>query len=295
MTHNNNDNNNNDNNNNDNNNDDNDDNNSSSGNNEAHRDLSVTARPLHGRVAVVTGAGSGIGAATARALAAAGADVAVLGRRADRLAALAEECASDVGGGVVLPVPADVCDRAELRRAADRIRARFGPVDLVVASAGVMLGGAFESAETAEWDRMVDVNLNGLLDTGRVFADDLLAAAAAGRPADLVHIGSLGGQRPFPGWSVYCATKAAVAHLSRGLRAEFGPRGVRVKNVEPGVTLTELGDDMQDAASREALGAMRAALTPMSAEDVGAVIAYAVAAPAHVNLAELLLVPTAQG
>lgn len=248
-------------------------------------------RPLHGRVAVVTGAGSGIGAATARALADAGADVAILGRRADRLAALAEESADR---GTMLPIPCDVADPAAPAQAADLIRARLGSPDLVVASAGVMFGAAFETAPTTEWERMVDVNLNGLLHTGRAFAEDLLAAAAGGRAADLIHIGSIGGQQSFPGWSVYCATKAAVAHLSRGLRAELGPRGVRVKNVEPGITLTELGAEMADPAGHEALAAMRTALTPLAPEDVAAAIVYAVAAPAHVNLAELLVLPTAQ-
>ncbi|MFI1583415.1 SDR family oxidoreductase [Embleya sp. NPDC020630] len=251
--------------------------------------------PLHGRVAVVTGASSGIGAATARVLAAAGADVAALGRRADRLEALAKERVDADTGGTIVPVPVDVRDLVAMRHAAGVVHERLGAVDLAVASAGVMLGGAFEQAQTVEWDRMLDVNLTGLLYTGRVFVDDLLAAAAAGRPADLVHIGSLGGQRPFPGWSVYCATKAAVAHLSRGLRAELGPRGVRVANIEPGVTLTELGDDMHDPASREQLAAMRTANTPLSAEDVAAAVGHAVAAPAHVNFAELLLVPTGQG
>lgn len=100
---------------------------------------------------------------------------------------------------------------------------------------------------------MVDTNLTGLLHTGRAFIDDLLAAAAEGRPADLVHVGSIGGHTVFPAYAVYgAATKAAVAALTRGLRAELGPRGVRVRAVEPGITESELGDGMLDAEGRAA-------------------------------------------
>ena len=187
--------------------------------------------PLAGRVAVVTGATSGIGAATARRLAADGAAVALLGRREDRLRALAAELHDDVdarAGAIALAT--DVTDPAAVERAARRVGAELGRVDLVVANAGAMLAAPFETADTAEWDRMIELNVRGLLRTGRAFAGDLLAAAADGAPADLVHVGSVGGHLVFPTYAVYGATKAAVAHLTRNLRAELGPRGVRVKN-----------------------------------------------------------------
>ena len=244
-----------------------------------------TSLPLSGRVAVVTGATSGIGAATARRLADDGAAVAVIGRRADRL--------REIPG--TLAVPTDVSDPAALERAAETIRAALGPVDLVVANAGAMLAAPYESASPGEWDRMLDVNVRGLLWTGRAFATDLIAAAADGRPADLVHVGSIGAHEVFPGYAVYGATKAAVAHLTRNLRAELGPRGVRVKTIEPGLVATELGDDMADAGNREALGEMRAQIGPLPPEDVAATIAFAVALPPRVNVAELIVLPTAQG
>lgn len=239
---------------------------------------------LEGRVAVVTGASSGIGAATARQLAAAGAKVAAVARRADRLQQL----------DGVLPVAADVSDPAAVQRVADTVRAELGRVDLVVANAGVMLGAPFATADVDEWERMIDVNLRGLIRTGRVFADDLLAAAADGRPADLVHVGSVGGHLAFPNYGVYCATKAAVAHLTRNLRTELGPRGVRVKTIEPGVVATELGDDMTDPAGKAVLDQLREMRT-LDASDIADAILYAAAAPAHVNVAELIIVPTAQG
>jgi NADP-dependent 3-hydroxy acid dehydrogenase YdfG len=239
---------------------------------------------LQNRIAVVTGATSGIGAATAGALAAEGARVAAFGRREDRLKELD-----------ALPIGVDVRDAAAGRAAADRVRAELGRPDLVVANAGVMLGAPFEEADPAEWDAMIGTNVTGLLHTARVFVDDLLAAAAEGRPADLVLVGSVGGHQVFPNYAVYCATKAAVAHLTRNLRAELGPRGVRVKNVEPGITSTELGDGMRDLSIKEQLGQWRKGLETLRPEDIAAGIAWAAAMPARMNVAEMIIVPTAQG
>ena len=242
-------------------------------------------------MAVVTGATSGIGAATARRLLGDGAAVALIGRRAERL----DELAVVLGDPGVVAVAADVADPDAVARVAETVRARLGRVDLVVANAGQMLGAPWEDADVAEWDRMIDVNLRGLLRTGRAFADDLLAAAAEGLPADLVHVGSVGGHLTFPNYGVYAATKAAVAHLTRNLRAELGPRGVRVKAVEPGLVATELGDDMSHEAGREMLEGLRQQLAALEPDDIADAIAYAVAAPPRVNVAELIVVPTAQG
>jgi NADP-dependent 3-hydroxy acid dehydrogenase YdfG len=255
-----------------------------------HEDRETAHLPLAGRVAVVTGATSGIGAATARRLAADGASVALVGRREERLRDLADSI-----GAAVTSAAADVSDRDAVERAAEAIRGELGRVDLVVANAGVMLPAPFEHADTAEWDRMLDTNVRGLLHTGRAFATDLLAAAAEGGKADLVHVGSIGGHEVFPNYGVYGATKAAVAHLTRNLRAELGPRGVRVKNVEPGLVRTELGDHASDADLRESLAAWRDDIGPLSAEDIADAIAFAVAAPPRMNVAELIVLPTAQG
>ncbi|MGW4092622.1 SDR family oxidoreductase [Nocardia sp. NPDC004750] len=250
----------------------------------------MTNNNLTGRVAVVTGASSGIGAATARRLARSGAKVALLGRRKDRIEELAAELGADA-----LAVVADVGDQQSVRDAAATVRAAFGPVDLVVANAGVMLAAPFESALTDEWDQMVGTNVTGLLYTGRAFIDDLLAAATDGKRADLVLVGSIGGHTVFPNYAVYTATKAAVAHLTRNLRAEFGPRGVRIKNIEPGFVGTELGDGMQDEQQRSGLAQWRTAIEILEPGDIADAIAYAVEVPRHVNIAEIVVVPTQQG
>jgi len=250
----------------------------------------TTSLPLTGRVAVVTGATSGIGAATARRLAADGASVAVLGRREERLRELVDE----LGDGA-LPIAADVSRAEDLEQAAESVRERLGRVDLVVANAGVMLAAPFEEADTTEWDRMIDTNVRGLLSTGRAFVDDLLAAAAEGQPADLVHVGSIGGHLTFQSYGVYAATKAAVAHLTRNLRTELGPRGVRVKTIEPGMVGTELGDHMQHEAGIQVLEQMLSQIKPLEPEHIADAIAFAVAAPAQVNVAELIVLPTVQG
>jgi NADP-dependent 3-hydroxy acid dehydrogenase YdfG len=249
------------------------------------------ARPLTGRVAVVTGATSGIGAATARRLAADGASVALIGRREERL----RDLAAELDGTVTAPVAMDITDPAAFERLPESVHAELGRVDLVVANAGVMLAAPFERADTAEWDRMLATNVRGLLRTGRAFAPDLLATAAEGGRADLVLVGSIGGHQVFSNYGVYGATKAAVAHLTRNLRAELGPQGVRVKNIEPGLVGTELGDDMQQTEIREALAGWRGEVGALSPDYIADAIAFAVAVPAHVNVAELIVLPTSQG
>ncbi|MEU5640725.1 SDR family oxidoreductase [Streptomyces milbemycinicus] len=254
----------------------------------------VPAGLLAGRVAVITGASAGIGAATARRFAAAGAAVALLGRRSGLLDDLAATLREE-GSAQVLPVAVDVTDPAALTAAASTIRATLGRPDLVVANAGVMLGAPFDEADTAEWDQMIDVNLRGLLATGQVFIADLLDAADAGRAADLVNLGSIAAEVIFADYPVYGATKAAVTQLTRNLRASLGPRGVRVRSVDPGFAITELGADMAHEATRVGLDEMRSAITAITAEDVADAITYSVAVPARVNIAELTVVPTQLG
>ncbi|PYC87889.1 short-chain dehydrogenase [Streptomyces tateyamensis] len=244
------------------------------------------------RTAAVTGAASGMGAATARLLAANGARVALLARRAERLAGLAEEIAA--AGGQALPVPVDVTDAAALTRAADQVRDWAGPVDLLVNAAGVMLPNPLAAGRADEWAKMVDTNLTGLLRVIDAFRADLVAAAAAGRTADLVNVSSIGAHVPFPSYAVYGATKAAVTQLSAGLRTEFGPLDVRVTNVEPGLTETELGRQIDNPELAEQLAGMFRLIPPLAAEDVADLIAWTASRRRGVNLRQAVLLPTRQ-
>ncbi|WP_030463231.1 SDR family oxidoreductase [Kitasatospora sp. NRRL B-11411] len=246
---------------------------------------------LNGRTAVVTGAASGMGEAVARQLVADGARVALLARRADRLAALAAEL-----GPNALAVAADVTDQASVDAAAELVHETFGRVDLLVNAAGVMLPNPVDDGRIDEWSRMIDTNLTGALRIIRAFGPDLVAAAAAGGTADLVDVSSIGAHVVFPNYAVYGATKAALTQLSAALRSEYGPRDVRVTNIEPGLTDTELGSHIDNPALGPdgQLGAMFDAIGPLAAADVADLVAYATSRPRHVNLRQLVVLPTRQ-
>jgi NADP-dependent 3-hydroxy acid dehydrogenase YdfG len=246
---------------------------------------------LSGRTAVVTGAASGIGEAVALHLAAEGARVALLARRADRLQALVEKIRAE--GGEALAVAADVTDDASVEAARDRVHEAFGAVDLVVNNAGVMLPNPVEEGRSDEWRRMLDTNVSGVLRIIRAFTADLLAAAAEGRTADLVNVSSIGAHITFPGYAVYGATKAAVTYLSQSLRGELGPRDVRVTNIEPGLTETELKTHVGPGLSGQ-LDDMFDTIGGLSAAEVADVVAYAASRPRHVNLRQIVVLPTRQ-
>ncbi|MEU9153983.1 SDR family oxidoreductase [Streptomyces sp. NPDC048417] len=247
---------------------------------------------LSGRTAVVTGAASGIGAAVALRLAESGARVALLARRADRLETVVAKIRAN--GGQALAVTADVTDDASVQAAADAVHAAHGTVDLVVNNAGVMLPHPIDDGRLDEWQRMIDINVTGVLRVLRAFTGDLVEAAAQGRTADLVNVSSVGAHAVFPTYAVYGATKAAVTHLSQLLRAEFGPRDVRVTNVEPGLTETELADHIGSAELREQLGGMVEGMGSLAAEDIADLVGYVTSRPRHVNLRQVVVLPTRQ-
>ncbi|MGC5037319.1 MULTISPECIES: SDR family oxidoreductase [unclassified Streptomyces] len=247
---------------------------------------------LAGRTAVVTGAASGIGEAVAVLLAAHGARVALLARREERLAAVAGKIRA--GGGQALAVTADVTDEASVAGAVDRIHAEYGPVDLVVNAAGVMLPHPVDARRADEWQRMLDTNVAGVLRVTGAFTADLVAAAEAGRTADLVNISSIAAHVSFPNYAVYGATKAAVTYLSESLRGEFGPRDVRVTNIEPGFVESELRTHIADAELSRAVDGMLEAVGALSAEELADVVAYATSRPRRVNLRQIVALPTRQ-
>jgi NADP-dependent 3-hydroxy acid dehydrogenase YdfG len=249
--------------------------------------------PLDGTVALVTGASSGIGEATAEILAQHGAAVALVARRIDRLDDLAAKLKSD--GAPVLPIQADVANRDEAYDAVDRVAAEFGRLDIVINNAGVMLLGPIENAPVEEWERMVNVNLLGLLYCSKAALRHLLKAAD-GEPrgvADLVNVSSVAGRVPRLGSGVYNATKHAVGAFSESLRQEVTGRHVRVSLVEPGAVTTELVShnrpEIRDQMSQRFAGTQR-----MDAADVADVIGFIVSRPRHMAINEVLVRPTEQ-
>jgi NADP-dependent 3-hydroxy acid dehydrogenase YdfG len=246
---------------------------------------------LTDRTAVVTGASSGIGEATARALAASGAKVALFARRGDRLAGVAAGITAD--GGRALAVEVDVTSASSVAAGGAAVRGAFGRVDLVVNNAGVMLAAPVADVRADHWARMIDLNITGALRVIGEFTPDLLAVAADGGTADLVDISSVAAHGLFPDYAVYCATKAAVTHLSANLRTEFGPKDVRVTNVEPGVVSSELRTHL-DADQADGLTPWIDDVGMLAAEELADVVAYAASRARHVNLRQIVVVPTRQ-
>jgi NADP-dependent 3-hydroxy acid dehydrogenase YdfG len=248
---------------------------------------------LEGTVALVTGASSGIGEATARGLAAQGAKVAVTGRRLERL----ERLASEIGGSgrTALAIQSDVTDQEQAIAAVDRTVDELGRLDILVNNAGQMLLGPIEGAPTEEWERMIDINLKGLINTTHAAVPHLLAAAedSARNCADLVNISSVAGRLARSGSGVYNLTKHGVGAFSESFRQEFASRRVRSTIVEPGAVATELTDHIRDGV-REQVRERFADMQMLEADDIADAIAFAVTRPPHVCINELLIRPTEQ-
>jgi NADP-dependent 3-hydroxy acid dehydrogenase YdfG len=252
----------------------------------------MTSR-LDGTVALVTGASSGIGEATALALAAEGAAVAIAARRTDRLEVLAAKIRAD--GGTVLVLEADMTQHDEAVGVVERTVAGLGRLDTLVNNAGLMLLGPAVGADTAEWSRMVDINLNALLWCSHAALPHLLIAADQDprRVADLVNISSVAGRFPRNGSAAYNATKHAVTGFSEALRQEVTQRHVRVSVVEPGAVATELSGHN----TPEVLAAMRSRmgdLERLQAEDIAEAVSFIVTRPRRVAINEILVRPTEQ-
>ncbi|MFE9806574.1 SDR family NAD(P)-dependent oxidoreductase [Streptomyces sp. NPDC005227] len=242
---------------------------------------------LQGKVALVTGASSGIGAATARALAAEGAAVAVAARRVDRLTALADELAAT--GATVHVVELDVTDE---RAAADAVRSTvetLGRLDILVNNAGIMLLGPVEDADTTDWTRMINTNVLGLMYMTHAALPHLLRSQGT-----VVQISSIAGRVAGRGAAGYNASKFAVNGFSEGLRQEVTERGVRVVVVEPGTVETELREHITHAPTKAAIEERVAKIRQLQATDIAEAVRYAVTAPARATVNEIFIRPTDQ-
>ncbi|MFJ5895745.1 SDR family oxidoreductase [Streptomyces sp. NPDC093064] len=245
--------------------------------------------PLSGCAALVTGASSGIGAATAWQLARQGAAVAVVARRTGRLEELATSIRDQGGSCAVLT--ADLGDPAQARQAVEDAVGRFARLDVLVNNAGYVAMGPVEEGDPAKWHRMVDLNLNAVLQMSRSALPHLLRAAADGPrgTADLVNVSSVAGRVARRNNAVYSATKHAVCAFSEAMRQEVTGRGVRVGLVEPGLTMTEMATGGGRPAARD---------LPedawLRAEDIARAITFMITQPAHAAINEIMVRPTAQ-
>jgi NADP-dependent 3-hydroxy acid dehydrogenase YdfG len=251
------------------------------------------ARSLEGTVALVTGASSGIGEATGRTLAGLGAAVVLVARRKERLERLAAEIASQ--GGKAVAFEADVTERAQAEGAVRHAVEELGRLDTVINNAGVMLLGPIVDAPVEEWERMVHLNLLGLLYTAHAALPHLLKAAQEEprRVVDLVNISSVAGRVAREGSGVYNLTKHGVGAFSESLRQEVTGRHVRVSLVEPGAVATELASHLRPEIAEQAMQRF-ASIQRLEADDIAETIAFIVTRPRRMAVNEVLVRPTEQ-
>ncbi|MBV7520493.1 SDR family oxidoreductase [Ensifer sp. ENS12] len=245
---------------------------------------------INGKVALVTGASSGIGAATALALAGAGVKVGIAARRADRLEELKAEITEK--GGEALVIEMDVVDPASVEAGVKKLIDAYGAIDILFNNAGLMPLSDIDQFKTAEWLRMVDVNVKGLLNTTAAVLPQMIKQNSG----HIFNTSSIAGRKVFKGLSVYCATKHAVTAFSDGLRMEVGQKhNIRVTCIQPGAVATELYDQITDPGYRQQMDDLAKQMTFLQSADVADTIVFAAQAPAHVNVAELFVLPVEQG
>ncbi|MHB8693146.1 MAG: SDR family NAD(P)-dependent oxidoreductase [Solirubrobacteraceae bacterium] len=253
----------------------------------------TNADELNGTVALVTGASSGIGEATAVALAGRGAAVALVARRRDRLEALAARLKSD--GATAIVIEGDMTHSGQAEAAVKQTVSELGRLDTLVNNAGMMLLGPVENAPLEEWERMVRINVLGLLYCTHAALPHLLKAAedSPRRVADLVNISSVAGRVARSGSGVYNLTKHGIGAFSESLRQEVTGRHVRVSLIEPGAVATELASHNRPEVL-EAIGRRFGSIERLQATDIADAIEYVVTRPRHVAINELLIRPTEQ-
>ncbi|GAB3252503.1 SDR family oxidoreductase [Chitinimonas naiadis] len=248
---------------------------------------------LSGRVAVITGASSGIGHATAKLLAAQGAKVAVLARRKGALDQLVAEIES--AGGAALALAADVTDQASIDAAAAAVLAAYGPANLLFNNAGLMLPAAVDEDKLKGWEPQIDVNVTGAMRVIDAFVPQLNQSAAAGGVVDLINTSSIAAQNIYPYFAAYSATKAYVSHLTRHMRVELGPKNIRVSMIEPGIVATELQSHWTLQGAKDWIAEAAKNIDFLQPGDVAEVVGFLASQPKHVNLQQVVIMPTKQG
>ncbi|SFQ77544.1 NADP-dependent 3-hydroxy acid dehydrogenase YdfG [Flavobacterium akiainvivens] len=245
---------------------------------------------LKGKVALITGASSGIGEATAIKLAKAGARVAIAARRADRLKAL--KTLIEKEGGHALALQMDVTDKDSVNAGVKKLIDSYGRVDIAFNNAGIMPLSNVNEFKIDEWERMVDVNIKGVLNiTGTI-----LPFMIKQHSGHIINTSSLAGRKVLgQGFAVYSATKYAVSAFTEGLRMEVGKaHNIRVTSIQPGATQSELQNATTSEGYKEMMASSMGQITMLSANDIADAVLFAVSAPEHVNVAELFVLPTNQ-
>ncbi|MBX4953694.1 SDR family oxidoreductase [Rhizobium binae] len=244
---------------------------------------------IDGKVALVTGASSGIGAATALKLAKAGAKIGLAARRLDRLSAVQQQIADHGGQAVALEM--DVVDQASVTAGAEKLAEVFGSIDILFNNAGLMPISDPEALKTDEWHRMVDVNIKGLLNTTAA----VLPMMIRQKGGHIVNTSSIAGRKVFPGLAVYCATKHAVTAISEGMRLELSKKhNIRVTCIQPGAVESELFEHISDGNYRGQMEALKEQMQFLKAEDIAETVLFALQAPARMDIAELFVMPAQQ-
>ncbi|MEW9856130.1 SDR family oxidoreductase [Novosphingobium sp. M1R2S20] len=244
------------------------------------------SKTLEGKVALVTGASSGIGEATALCLAEAGATVAMSARRAERLAGLVEKI--EALGGKALAIPGDMAVEADARRAVAETVAAFGRIDILVNSAGVMQAGGIENCDTETYRQVMDINLMGTVYTCAEAVPHMLEQGVG----DIITISSLAGRKGGPMTSAYSASKHAVNFMTDGMRQELGGKNIRVCTLMPGATETEVGDSIKDPNWRTAIQKHVTKEGAVKPRDIGETLVFMLSMPRRTNISEITVRPT---
>lgn len=244
---------------------------------------------LQGKVALITGASSGIGEGVARALATKGVKVGLAARRIDKLKSLADEIQSN--GGEAMSIAMDVVDAVSVGEGVQLLKERFGAIDILVNNAGIMPAADIDTFKTNEWEAMVDVNIKGVLHATASVLPELIAQHSG----HIINLSSIAGRKLFKGLAVYCASKHFVAAFSDIMRMEIGKKhNIRVTNIQPGAVATNLYDQITDKNYKEGMERLREQMTFLTPKDIANSMIYALEAPDHLDVSELFILPVDQ-
>ncbi|MEH0196473.1 SDR family oxidoreductase [Caulobacter sp. CCNWLY153] len=245
---------------------------------------------IQGKVALVTGASSGIGEGVARKLAAAGVKVGLAARRIDTLNKIVDEITA--AGGQATAIEMDVTDTAAVEAGVQSLVATYGSLDILLNNSGLMPLSDIDSLKTDEWRRMIDVNIQGVLNVTAAVLPTMIAQ----KNGHIFFTSSIAGRKVFKGLSVYCATKHAVSAFAEGLRMEIAPKhNIRVTSLQPGAVATELYDHITDKDYRQQMDDLAGSMVFLQPEDIAETLLFALKAPDHVDIADMFIMPTQQG